>query len=64
MFCINYSKCDKGGDNGNCTVYPVTGVISVNRGRGCGFLAIEKEKFSPSKSRTGQQKQMQKKVKV
>ena len=63
MFCINYSKCDKGGDNGNCTVYPVTGVISVNQGRGCGFLAIEKEKAPVIKSRTGQQKQKQK-VKV
>jgi len=64
MFCINHGKCDKNGDNGSCTVYSVTGVASVNRGRGCGFLAIEKKKTPIIKTRTGQQKQKQKKEKI
>jgi hypothetical protein len=58
MFCVDFNGCSKSGDNGNCSVYPVSGVITHNTGhRVCGF-APTKIKVAPvTKIRVGQQKQ-------
>ncbi|KKL47512.1 hypothetical protein LCGC14_2334810 [marine sediment metagenome] len=39
MFCIFHQTCSKSVDNGNCSVYPPAGVVSVNKQqRHCCFL--------------------------
>jgi hypothetical protein len=39
MFCIFHRSCSRSVDNGNCSTYPVAGVVAVNKHyRRCGFL--------------------------
>lgn len=39
MYCIDFARCTKSADNGNCSAFSAQGVVSHNKGRVCGFVS-------------------------